>query len=203
MRYNHLVYQLSDGSIHGDGATLTVEMVIGKTEINGLTVTGAEWVAAANTEDAIAQATMLIPRRCDCRICTRTQQFRRFQALLPEVDRAEFEAWYSKMFDDLEALETDREMAEYHRKRLPMDMLNPTFKGLLLPQIIDRVLAEADGPLTTNELARKIYQTNTTEDFNRARNSMSHELRAGIRRSQPTWQKIGRAYAAVKQEAIA
>jgi predicted ribonuclease YlaK len=54
---------------------------------------------------------------CICRICERTRQFQRFQALLPETDRAEFEAWYSKMFDELEALETDREMAEYRKSQ--------------------------------------------------------------------------------------
>jgi predicted ribonuclease YlaK len=54
---------------------------------------------------------------CICRICERTRQFKRFQALLPEIDRAEFEAWYSKMFDELEALETDREMADYQKSQ--------------------------------------------------------------------------------------
>jgi hypothetical protein len=59
---------------------------------------------------------------CICRICERTRQFKRFQALLPESDRAEFEALYSKMFDELEALETDREMENYRKsKQLEME----------------------------------------------------------------------------------
>ena len=140
-----------------------------------------------------------------CRICERTRQFKRFQALLPETDRVDFEAWYAKMFDELEALETDREMAEY-RKRPPMDMVDPKFKGLMLGEIIDRVLAEAGGLMTTNEMTRRIYQTSTDKEFSRVRNSLSAELRLGIKRSSPTWRKIGRnAYIAaqLKSEEIA
>jgi hypothetical protein len=59
---------------------------------------------------------------CNCRICERTRQFKRFQALLPETDRVEFEAWHSKMFDELEALETDRAMENYRKsKQLEME----------------------------------------------------------------------------------
>ena len=78
--------------------------------------------------------------------------------------------------------------------------------GLMLGEIIDRVLAEANGLLTTNEMTRRIYQTTTDEEFSRVRNSLSAELRLGIKRSSPTWRKIGRnAYIAaqLKSEEIA
>ena len=89
---------------------------------------------------------------------------------------------------------------DYQRVRFPMDMVFPRFKGLILREIIDLVLAES-GTLTTKELANRIYQTATDEEFRSARNSLSAELRAGSDRANPTWRKIGRsAYASLQSQ---
>jgi hypothetical protein len=89
---------------------------------------------------------------------------------------------------------------DYQRARFPMDMVFPRFKGLLLREIIDLVLAES-GTLTTKDLTHRIYQTTTDEEFRSARNSLSTELRAGSDRANSTWLKIGRsAYAALQPQ---
>lgn len=49
------------------------------------------------------------PKTCECEICHRTREYYRFSSLLPESERENFRVWYSGMFDELEALATDRE----------------------------------------------------------------------------------------------
>ena len=55
-----------------------------------------------------------INTKCDCKICHRTALFREFKALLPMSHHSVFEEWYSDMFNDLEAAETDLAMIEYN-----------------------------------------------------------------------------------------
>jgi hypothetical protein len=83
-------------------------------------------------------------------------------------------------------------------ERSPIDMLRPEFKGLRMSAIIVQVLAANPMPLTTPELTRLIYDVNSEGEFERARNSLSTELRSGAKSKTPKWRKIGRyAYSAL------
>jgi hypothetical protein len=54
------------------------------------------------------------------------------------------------------------------------------------------VLSENLRLLTTNELTRLIYETKTDDEFDRARNSLSSELRSGMKVQNSRWKKVGR-----------
>ncbi|PZO20893.1 MAG: hypothetical protein DCF25_05955 [Leptolyngbya foveolarum] len=94
---------------------------------------------------------------------------------------------------------TDTLNLEQTIHRSPMDMLRNEFKGMRLGNIAAQVLDEHSISLTTTELARLIYETKNSDEFSRARNSLSAELRTGVRDSHPRWKKIGRnAYASLQ-----
>jgi len=78
------------------------------------------------------------------------------------------------------------------RMRTPMEMLRDEYKGMKLSDIAVEVLNTEPAPLTTTELTRKIYCTNSNEEFDRARNSLATELRMGAKSSNPRWRKCGR-----------
>ena len=83
-------------------------------------------------------------------------------------------------------------------KRTPMEMIRPEYKGMKLPDIAAKVLNQNFRLLTTTELTRFIYETKTVDEFDRARNSLSSELRSGVKVQSPRWKKVGRnAYAAI------
>lgn len=77
-------------------------------------------------------------------------------------------------------------------ERNPMDMLKSEFRGLKLGDIVKKVLAERGEPITTADLARHIYETNSSVEFNRARNSLYAELRAELSRDKPRWKRVGK-----------
>lgn len=97
-------------------------------------------------------------------------------------------------------IEADKALDTYKQnsRRNPMEMLRDEFKGMKLADIAETVLEDREGPLTTTELSRIIYDAYNDDELNRARNSLSAELRAGIRSKHPRWQKLGRnAYASL------
>jgi hypothetical protein len=83
-------------------------------------------------------------------------------------------------------------------KRTPMEMVRSEYKGMKLPDIAEKVLRQNSRLLTTTELTHFIYETTTDDEFDRARNSLSSELRSGVKAQKPRWRKVGRnAYALV------
>ena len=96
--------------------------------------------------------------------------------------------------DDIDALNSEKVI---HRS--PMDMIRHEFKGMRLGHIAAEVLDDQLIPLTTTELTRLIYETKNNDEFSRARNSLSTELRNGVKDSHSKWKKIGRnAYASLQ-----
>ncbi|MBD2057882.1 hypothetical protein H6F88_17960 [Oculatella sp. FACHB-28] len=83
---------------------------------------------------------------------------------------------------------------EIQKKRMPMDMLRPQYKqpNLRLGDIVERVLSQSAKSMTTEELTRAIYDTRSVEEFSRARNSLSVELRSGAVGETPRWIKLDR-----------
>ncbi|MBE9070563.1 hypothetical protein IQ260_28370 [Leptolyngbya cf. ectocarpi LEGE 11479] len=98
-------------------------------------------------------------------------------------------------------IDADKALLTYKQnsRRNPTEMLRDEFKGMKLADIAETVLEDNAGPLTTTELSRIIYDAYNDDELNRARNSLSAELRAGIRSEHPRWQKLGRnAYASLE-----
>lgn len=99
--------------------------------------------------------------------------------------------------------ETDKNKSfrdgDSHQQRTPMDMIRNEYKGMMLGDIAAKVLDEHQSVLTPKQLTEIIYDAKTDEEFERARNSLSAELRAGAKGNSPRWKKIGRyAYASLQ-----
>jgi hypothetical protein len=89
-------------------------------------------------------------------------------------------------------------LAQQSKQRSPMEMIRDEYKGMKLGDIANQVMKDKNVPLTTTELSRLIYATQSDDEFARARNSLSAELRAGAKGQRPQWRKLGRyAYASL------
>lgn len=87
-------------------------------------------------------------------------------------------------------------------KRNPTAIIRDRFKGKTQPEMIAEVLRSAGQPMTTFDLVTAIYDSDSTEELDRARNSLGAALRAELEQPSPRWQKLGRtAYVAVRKEA--
>lgn len=87
-------------------------------------------------------------------------------------------------------------LVQHGKTRNPMAMIRDEYKGMKLGDIAAEVLNNEPSLLTTTELTHRIYCTYSDDEFERARNSLSTELRVGAKAKQPRWRKCGRyAYA--------
>jgi hypothetical protein len=104
----------------------------------------------------------------------------------------------SAALSGLSARSKDLTATQQSKARSPMEMIRNEYKGMKLGDIAAQVLTDKNVPLTTTELSRIIYATDTDDEFARARNSLSAELRAGAKGQCPQWRKLGRyAYASL------
>lgn len=77
-------------------------------------------------------------------------------------------------------------------RRLPKQMLRFEFRKKSLVQIIEAVLNSQHKSLSADDIARAIFLTQNNNEYVRARNSLSTELRRGAKNGK--WQKIGRGF---------
>jgi hypothetical protein len=81
--------------------------------------------------------------------------------------------------------------------RKPKEMLKPEFQGFSrLADIVLSVLCKQQKPVSLEEMAQLIYDA-SPEEFARARNSLSSELRRGAAGTSPKWRKEGLNYVAL------
>ncbi len=98
-----------------------------------------------------------------------------------------------KLFEDDELEEEDyfEFEAGSESKRNPKDMLRPKFKGKTLGDIAAMCLKASKGKeLNSDDIAKEIFEASSEEEFQRAKNSLSTELRRGAREGR--WKKNGR-----------
>jgi hypothetical protein len=74
-----------------------------------------------------------------------------------------------------------------------MDMIRTEHKGMKLGDIIDKVLSSSQTPLTPKDIVNLIYAPRDQDEFERARSSVSAEMRSGAKGMHPRWQKVGRS----------
>ncbi|MBH8567170.1 hypothetical protein I8748_34330 [Nostoc sp. CENA67] len=84
-------------------------------------------------------------------------------------------------------------------KRSPKEMLRAEFANKTLAEVAEIVLNRRNEALTADEIARAIFITQDNDEYVRARNSLSTELRRGAREGR--WQQIGRGSFASTQVA--
>ncbi|MDZ8110079.1 MAG: hypothetical protein RM338_31400 [Nostoc sp. DedQUE12a] len=84
-------------------------------------------------------------------------------------------------------------------KRSPKEMLRAEFANKTLAEVAEIVLNSHNEALTADDIARAVFITENNDEYVRARNSLSTELRRGAREGR--WQQIGRgSFASIKAE---
>jgi hypothetical protein len=84
-------------------------------------------------------------------------------------------------------------------KRSPKEMLRIEFANKTLAEVAEIVLNSHNEALTADDIARAIFITENNDEYVRARNSLSTELRRGAREGK--WQQIGRgSFASIQAE---
>ncbi|MEH1829449.1 MAG: hypothetical protein V7L22_29620 [Nostoc sp.] len=84
-------------------------------------------------------------------------------------------------------------------KRSPKEMLRTEFANKTLAEVAEIVLNSRNEALTADDIARAVFITKKNDEYVRARNSLSTELRRGAREGR--WQQIGRgSFASIQAE---
>lgn len=128
------------------------------------------------------------------------EQLAHLQVAIPQIKSAiaMSEAELNSVIHSIESDKSEYD-SDLPMHRNPMDMLRSKYKGMKLSDIAAQVLDASGTPMTTTDMARQIYSTDNNDELSRARNSLSTELRSGIKGDKPMWKKIGRnAYASLQ-----
>lgn len=84
-------------------------------------------------------------------------------------------------------------------KRSPKEMLRAEFANKTLAEVAEILLNSRHEVLTADDIARDIFLTENNDEYVRARNSLSTELRRGAKEGR--WKQIGRgSFASIKSE---
>ncbi len=94
--------------------------------------------------------------------------------------------------NDFSENEDDNFAQDGSTQRDPMDMLRPEYKGMSMFDIIESILDDTLQELSNEDVTRMAYDTNSEDEFLRAKGSMSAQLRIGA--SKGKWAKVGRGY---------
>lgn len=92
--------------------------------------------------------------------------------------------------DDLTEEQDHQPLQSEVNRREPMDMLRPQYIGMLMADIIDSILSDSPQILSSDELTNIAYETENDDEFERAKASISAQLRIGAK--QGKWVKVGR-----------
>jgi hypothetical protein len=90
---------------------------------------------------------------------------------------------------------------EDDRKRSPKEMLRVEFADKTLADVAELVLNSRNEPMTADDIAHYIFMTQDNDEYIRARNSLSTELRRGAKEGR--WKQIGRgSFISIKSESL-
>lgn len=92
-------------------------------------------------------------------------------------------------FEKDEDLEEDED-GEDENKRNPKKMLRSQYAQMTLGDVAQMVLSASQLPLNPDDIAKAIFDVRSEEEYFRAKNSLSTELRRGAKEGR--WEKIGR-----------
>ncbi|WP_427156819.1 hypothetical protein ACQFX9_15515 [Aliinostoc sp. HNIBRCY26] len=90
---------------------------------------------------------------------------------------------------------------EDDRKRSPKEMLRAEFADKTLAELAEFVLNSRNEPMTADDIAQYIFMTQDNDEYVRARNSLSTELRRGAKEGR--WKQIGRgSFVSIKSDSL-
>lgn len=82
--------------------------------------------------------------------------------------------------------------SQNRQQRNPMQMKRPQYVGLTFAESIEKVLNDHQEPMLADGIVEAIFDTESEEEFWRAKNSLSVELRRGAEPQYKRWKKLSR-----------
>jgi hypothetical protein len=76
--------------------------------------------------------------------------------------------------------------------RSPMDMKRPQYVGVSFAESIEKILNDRQQPMLVDQIVEAIFDAASEEEFWRAKNSLSVELRRGAQPPYKRWKKLSR-----------
>jgi hypothetical protein len=86
----------------------------------------------------------------------------------------------------------EKPSSQNRHKRSPMDMKRLQYQGLTFAESIEKVLNDRQEPMLVDQIVEAIFDAESEEEFWRAKNSLSVELRRGAEPQYKRWKKLSR-----------
>lgn len=77
-------------------------------------------------------------------------------------------------------------------QRSPMEMKRPQYVGLTFAESIEKILNDSQHPMLVDQIVEAIFDAESEQEFWRAKNSLSVELRRGAEPQYKRWKKLSR-----------
>lgn len=85
----------------------------------------------------------------------------------------------------------EKASSQNRHQRSPMEMKRPQYVGLTFAESIEKILNDSQQPMRVDQIVEAIFDAASEEEFWRAKNSLSVELRRGAE-THKRWKKLGR-----------
>ncbi|MEG4084360.1 hypothetical protein [Microcoleus sp. POL10_C6] len=91
-----------------------------------------------------------------------------------------------------EDADLEKASSQNRLQRNPVEMKRPQYVGLTFVESIEKVLNDSQEPMLVDRIVEAIFDAEPGEEFFRAKNSLSGELRRGAHNEYKRWKKLGR-----------
>lgn len=85
----------------------------------------------------------------------------------------------------------EKAISQNRHQRNPVEIKRPQYLGLTFAESIEKVLNAHQEPMLADRIVEAIFDAESEEEFGRAKNSLSVELRRGAE-THKRWKKLGR-----------
>ena len=86
----------------------------------------------------------------------------------------------------------EKASSQDRHQRSPMEMKRPQYVGLTFAESIEKILNDRQQPMLVDQIVEAIFDAASEEEFWRAKNSLSVELRRGAEGEHKRWKKLSR-----------
>lgn len=86
----------------------------------------------------------------------------------------------------------EKASSQNRHQRSPMEMKRPQYVGVTFAESIEKILNDSQQPMRVDQIVEAIFDAASEEEFWRAKNSLSVELRRGAEPQYKRWKKLSR-----------
>jgi hypothetical protein len=86
----------------------------------------------------------------------------------------------------------EKASSQNRHQRSPMEMKRRQYVGVTFAESIEKILNDRQQPMLVDQIVEAIFDAASEEEFGRAKNSLSVELRRGAEPQYKRWKKLGR-----------